>query len=272
MQAAGEERLSSEPSPAPTQAYSSRSLKRELSVDEHGYPVLLSEHAAMTADQQDDREPDGQTERQPVAEPVMRLQHLKVGHVPVSQASATAEPPKRLTESVVAWSKKPKISCEDEFCLQALGHEPAFFDQLTAAVAKRQVPSASAEIDGHELASTAYDPNHPKDDPAPKPKRAAKAKAKSAASTAGVDVTLPKVGKTKKLGNVKLGLFSAQSYITHVPVGSSKGKLVVAISKTQSRNHQALCQALFVSLLAKNFDKAAAVAERQLLLAADDSA
>ena len=235
-----------DPSPAPTKAYPSRDLKREVSLDDDGFPLFLSS-VPQTAKTEQPR-PDPVVKTEPASTPVLKRK------VEVTHASSTA----------VSWTKKPKAcSSTDKFVLEELVHDKAFLDQLTHDVFERDETPAPQVVEIAKAPNKDAAPTSPKRVSAPKVKAVAKSKSKAGAK-AGITV-----GNNKKLGKLKAGLYGSQSYITHQLPGSPSKRLVVAISAKQTVNHQALCVKLLSAIVTKNMDKAGAIAERQKLLDAE---
>lgn len=238
---------------APTVFYPTRNLKREVSLDENGYPMLLSEPRESKS--------ESSAPTQAVKRPVTVHQ---------------------TTKAVLSWTKKPKVgpSAEDKQALTSCGHDSAFFAQLNAdllhphdasdkdeqAVTSPKVASKRQANVG-AISSTSPDKAAAKKKAA-SPKAATKAKAAPKRKASAVDSEFAATkGNTRKLGIVRYNPAQAQSYITH-ELNDGKKSLVVSVSQSMSSNHRALCFDIYKAIVAKNLDKAQALAMRSRLLAA----
>ncbi len=238
---------------APTVFYSSRSLKREVSLDENGYPMLLSEPRESKS--------ESSAPTQTVQCPETVQQTTKGVHM-------------------LSWSKKPKLapSAEDKQALASCGHDAAFFAQLTAdvlhphdasdkdeqAVSSPRVASKKQTNVGASSCTSPDGAAAKKQAVSPKAGTKAKAAPKRKASAVDSEFVATK-GKNRKLGIVRYNPAQAQSYITR-ELSDGKKALVVSVSQSMSSNHKALCFDIYEAILAKNLDKAQALAMRSRLL------
>ena len=238
---------------APTVFYPSRTLKREVSLDDNGYPMLLSEP----------REPKSES-----SAPTQTVQRP----VTVQQT----------TKAVLSWTKKPKLapSAEDKQALTSFGHDFAFFDQLNADLLhphdasdkdEKAVssPKAASKRHANVGASSSTSPGKAAaQGKAASPKAAAKVKAAPKRKASPVDSEFVATkGNNRKLGIVRYNPAQAQSYITH-ELTDGKKTLVVSVSQSMSSNHKALCFDIYKAIVAKNLDKTQALAMRSRLLQA----
>ena len=236
---------------APTVFYPSRTLKREVSLDDNGYPMLLSEP----------REPKSES-----SAPTQTVQRP----VTVQQT----------TKAVLSWTKKPKLapSAEDKQALTSVGHDFAFFDQLNADLLHphdasdkdekaASSPKAASKRQANVGASSSPD-KAAAQRKAASPKAATKAKAAPKRKASPVDSAFVATkGNNRKLGIVRYNPAQAQSYITH-ELTDGKKTLVVSVSQSMSSNHKALCFDIYKAIVAKNLDKTQALAMRSRLLQA----
>ena len=257
MQAESGRGEDSDHSLAPTQFYPSRPLKREVSLDENGYPCLLSE-ARSSAD---------------VAEPSVSEARSVKSPVMASQQTSKA---------MLTWSKKPKlaVTSEDKHAFQSCGHGPEFLEQLTADALH---PQDEEEADMYAAVVESFPRRRKTAEPAANPtatpegegtqampseaslpRRQAMAK-DTASATTDNSVYVSTKGSNRKLGTVRYHPATAQSYITH-ELQEGKKILVVSVSEKMCTNHKALAHQIFTAILAKNLDKPAAVALRDRLI------
>ena len=227
---------------APTSFYPSRPLKREVSLDEDGYPCMLSD------------KPPSHNGPKP----------LDASRAAKAMPDEPAQGSVQKSNASVTWTKKPKVSAspEDKHVFACLGHDDAFLDQLTADMVK---PHDEEEPASKKLADVVSKPvSVSKAASAAKPRSVAKQAKQGIASEC-----VATKGQNRKLGIVRYHPAQAQSYITHeLPNSAGKKTLVVAVSEKQSSDHKAMCYQIYNAILAKNLDKPAAVAMRSRLLSA----
>lgn len=238
----------SQASVAATVFYPSRKLNREVSLDENGYPMMLSEPMGSKSESS----APTQTVQRPVG---------------VQQTS----------KAMLTWSKKPKLapSAEDRQALMSCGHDSSFFAQLTAdllhphdASDKDEQAVSSPKVASKRQTTGGASSSTSPEQAAAKQKAATKANAAPKRKVPAVDSEFVATKEnTRKLGIVRYNPASAQSYITH-QIADGKKALVVSVSQSMSSNHKALCFDIFKAIVAKNLDKPQALAMRSRLLKA----